>query len=714
MSENKNALSEKIYVETQPKKRRVSVKLTGEPQEAAAEKPKKAAAQKTEAKAPKAAPKKKAAIEKASKPSATKAPAKKAAPKKKAAAKKTAKAPEKKERQLFMGVDELTDAEYKELKNKEMKEMAAVMDKLNNSSDPMVMYRKGRPVVDLKQMLESSAQIWPDRPIYHQIMKGDKEYTSITYQQALKHVRSLGTALLDLGLKGAHIGLIGQNCYEWAESYFAVTGGLGVIVPLDKELGKDDLTNLCKEGELKAVICCADKYYNLFKEIKEKEDTQLEYIILVGKDVHEDKEEGLYSWTKLRDEGLEKIDAGDTRYKDLRICNTDLAVIIYTSGTTGVAKGVMLCHRNLCADVAISQGYLEIRPDDVFFSVLPIHHTYECTCTMLESTYQGASMAFCRGLKYMSKDMQAAKPTVMLAVPLIYEKFYHGIKKSLIKQGKEKTLERLISFNKFTSKLGIDLVKGAREQIMEQFGGRIRIFIAGGAKVDPEVLAFFGSLGVKTLQGYGLTETSPMVALNPDQWQYMNNDSAGKILKFTEHKVIDLDENGNGELCFRGPQVMLGYYKNDEATDECIKDGWFHTGDLGYIRDGYVFITGRKKNVIIAPNGKNVFPEELEEKLMRNKVIQECMVWGDEEERICVTVRVDKEYATQKIGDMAQDEIQIMKLVNQAVDELNKDLPDWKSIKHVVIRKSDFVKTTGLKIKRFVEENKGDGPLYQK
>ena len=608
----------------------------------------------------------------------------------------------------------MTEEEYQAMKAAEMAEAKAWMDAIAASKDPIVMYKKGRPVCDLKQLFESSAEIYGDKVLYHQIMKGDKEFSTISYREALAHVRALGTRLIDLGLKDTHIGVIGPNCYEWVESYHAVIGGTGIVVPLDRELPQDELENLCISGEIKAIICCSDKHYEMFKSIKKSGKTNLGFIIGVNRDEHEDPDNGLYSWNLLRDEGQALVQAGDRRFIDARIRNTDLAAIIFTSGTTGVAKGVMLCHRNLCADVMISQPYLEVRPSDIFFSVLPLHHTYECTCSMLEGLYMGSSLAFCRGLKYITKDMQLVQPTFLLAVPVIYEKFYSSIQKSLVKQGKDKALKKLLAINNITSKIGINVAKSAIEQITAQFGGKIRMFIAGGAKVDPEVLAFFRSLGIKTLQGYGLTETSPMVALNPDQWKYMKNDSAGRVFMHTEYKVVNPDDDGNGELCFRGPQVMLGYYNNPEATEACMEDGWFHTGDLGHVdKDRYVYITGRMKNVIIASNGKNVFPEELEEKLMRSKFIEECMVWADESgdetgrKGIWATVRIDNEHVAEALGEDA-DDASIHSLIEQEIDAVNELNPDWKAIRNFRIRKADFVKTTGMKIRRFVPENKNE------
>ncbi|MBR2707163.1 MAG: AMP-binding protein [Mogibacterium sp.] len=610
-------------------------------------------------------------------------------------------------------LDRMTDDEYKELKEAEFADMKFMADSIAESDVPEVMYRIGRPITDLKMMMESGADTYGwDKVLYHQIMPGDDHFTEFSYGQVRDDVRALGTAMMKLGLKGAHIGIIGSNCYEWAETYFAVTGGLGVAVPLDKELSAEELTNLVNMGDIKAVICCQDKYYDIFREIKAQKNC-LDIVIGVNRKEHEDPKKGLYSWNLLREEGRKLIEEGDRSYLDARVRASDMAAIVFTSGTTGVSKGVMLSHRNLCSDVLIAQSYLEVCPSDIFFSVLPIHHTYECTCTMIEGIFMGASMAFCRGLKYITKDMQMVHPTFLLAVPLIYEKFYNTIQKTLKKQGQDKLVNTLFAANRYTSKLGLNIARPIAKKIMAQFGGNIDMFIAGGARVDPKVLAFFRSMGIPCLQGYGLTETSPMVALNPDQWKYMRNESAGKIFQFTECKIVDRDEDGNGEICFRGPQVMMGYYKNPEATAECMEDGWFHTGDVGYVdKDGYVYITGRRKNVIIAANGKNVFPEELEEKIARSPYVEECMVWAVEDKDddldrgIYVTLRPDMENVKETLGDRANDEGAVKALISSEVDKLNAHWPDWKRVKHIVIKKSEFNKTTGMKIRRFVEENK--------
>ncbi len=555
----------------------------------------------------------------------------------------------------------MSEEEYAELKEAEMADMQSYVNAITDSNVPEVMYRIGRAVPDLKYLLESSADIWGGKVLYHQIMPGDKEYTEFTYNDVRRDVRGLGTSLMKLGLRGAHIGIIGANCYEWAESYFAVTGGTGVVVPLDKELSPAELENLIEMGDIDAVICCQDKYYDIFKKIKESGKTRLRMVIGVGKEAHEDEKNGLYSWNVLRAEGIAAVEAGDRTFLDARVRASDMVSII----------------------ILIAQTYLEVCPEDIFFSVLPIHHTYECTCTMLEGMFMGASMAFCRGLKYITKDMQAVHPTFLLAVPLIYEKFYNTIQKTLKKQGQDKLVNTLFAINNYTSKIGINVAKPIAKKIMAQFGGNIDMFIAGGARVDPKVLAFFRSMGIPCLQGYGLTETSPMVALNPDQWKYMRNDSAGKLFQFTECKIISME------------------------------NGWFHTGDIGHLdADNYVYITGRKKNVIIAANGKNVFPEELEEKIARSPYIEECMVWADEtsEDRmlrgIYVTLRPDRENVREALGDNADDDSAVLALVSSEIDKLNAQWPDWKRVKHIVLKKGEFNKTTGMKIRRFVEENK--------
>ena len=609
-------------------------------------------------------------------------------------------------------LESMSEEEYRALKAAEKAEAEEWLRAINESTEPTFLHKRNRLVYDLKHMFEDSVELFGDKPLFMQIMKGDKEYSTISFKQAMLHIQSLGTKLIDMGLKGAHIGVIGPNCYEWVESYNAVIGGVGVVVPLDKELNTEEIANLCREGEIKAVICCSDKHYKRLLDVKRSGDTNLEIVITTSSEKHDDPEQGLYSWYQLRDEGLKLVRAGDRRWIDARICNKDLAIILFTSGTTGVAKGVMHNHRAIAFSLMADNVYIGINENDIMFSSLPLHHTYEGSCTMVESMHLGSAIAFNRGLKYLLKDIQLSQPTVMLSVPLVFEKFYNQIMKTLAKENKDKALKTIFKLNKVTSKIGINIARKPCEQIMAQFGGKIRMFVAGGAKVDSDVLDFFRSLGVMTIQGYGLTETSPIVALNPDDWQYNRTNSAGRSIPLTEFKVVEPDENGNGEICVRGPQVMMGYYNNPAATEECMEDGWFHTGDLGHIDErGFVYITGRKKNVIIASNGKNVFPEELEEKALHSKYINECMVWADESgeetghKGIYITLRVDQENVNEALGETHSDE-EVYKLIDKEISVVNATMPDWKMIRYIRIRKHDFNKTTAMKIRRFIGENK--------
>lgn len=601
--------------------------------------------------------------------------------------------------------------EYREIKAREMEEMQAIMDAINKSTDPAIRYTWRRAVTDIKNILETSAELYRDKPLFLQKFDKNEPFQEISYSKVLADVNALGTALVELGLKGKHIGVIGKNCYEWAESYLAVVGGTGVVVPLDKELNEDELSQLTTSGELSAVITM-DKHYDIFKRIKERDDNNLEFVINAGMYSHEKTDKGLLSWHKLREHGYELVEAGDRSFIDAEIINTDLAIILFTSGTTGTSKGVMLNNKNICSNVMVAQTFLNIEVGDVFFSVLPIHHTYECTCTFIESMYCGATVAFCQGLKYIVKDLQEVKPHLMLAVPLIYENFYSKITRQIKKSGKEKQLNTLIKLSKFTKRVGIDVSKPATKKITELFGGRIKTLIVGGAAIDEDIMGFFRNLGITAIQGYGLTETSPMVSLNPEDPKLIDDASAGHLLPFVECMIADKDADGIGEICFRGPNIMMGYYKNQESTDEVIVDGWFHTGDLGYLNDkNYVYITGRKKNVIIAANGKNVFPEELEFYLMKNECIEECMVWGDEDNDdplkrgIYATIRPNKEILAEELGEDATDE-QIREYIERIVDKQNETMPLFKKINHVIIRDREFDKTTGLKIRRFVEDNK--------
>ena len=601
--------------------------------------------------------------------------------------------------------------DYKELKAKEMERAQAVVEKLNTSKDPLVVYRTSRPITDLKHMLNTSVELYGDNVAFRQRFEKDKPFREITYKEALKDINGLGTALIAHGLKNKRIAVIGENCYQWATSYLAAVCGTGIVVPLDKELSSEELKQLVIEAEVSAVLF-TKKYEKMFREMKASADTGIE--VLVNLNAPSEKD-GVLSWEELIAEGKKLIAGGDRSFIDAEIYADEMSVLLFTSGTTGIAKGVMLSHRNICEDLMSAPTILNVNTWDIFFSVLPVHHTYECTCGFLMPLYKGASIAYCEGLKYIVKNLAEVQPTMLLAVPLIFENLYNNIMKNVRKQGKEKLVRKVLAVNKVTKKVGIDLNKLLLKDILKVFGGRMRVLISGGAAIDPAILEFFNDLGFISVQGYGLTECAPMAALNPDGRKTMRNSSVGHLLPGMEVKIEDKNEEGIGEICLKGANVMMGYYNMPEETAKVIQDGWFHTGDLGYVdEDDFIYITGRKKNVIITANGKNVFPEELEYYLGRSAFVSESMVWAQEDSSgqdtvIVATIKPDMEEVEGAIGkEASEDPAQVEKLLWAEVDKINESLPLFKKIKKITVRREEFEKTTGKKIKRFVESNKNE------
>ena len=596
---------------------------------------------------------------------------------------------------------------YAQMKDAEMKRAKAFVKAISESTDPYVRYKESRPITDIKHMFETSAELYGDNVAFMQKFEKDAPYTAITYKQALADVNGLGTALINRGLKGKRVAVIGETCYQWESSYLAVLCGTGVVVPLDKELGEQELKAQIIDAEVSGVIF-GGKFANLFREMKASGDTKLEVLVDFDIEAHEEE---ILSWKALVQEGKALVAQGDRQFLDAEIYGDEMSVILYTSGTTGIAKGVMLSHYNLASNLMSAPTILKVNPTDIFFSVLPVHHTYECTCAFLMPLYKGAAIAYCQGLKYITKNLEEVKPTMLLGVPVLIETLYKKIWKNVRAKGKEKMLKRLLAMNRKTKKMGVSISKPFTKEILEVFGGRMRVIISGGAAIDPEILQFFNDLDIVCVQGCGLTECSPMTALNPDVEKDMRLASVGHLLPGMEVRIAEPDEDGVGEICYKGDNVMLGYYKNPEATAEVMEDGWLHTGDLGYVdKENFIYITGRKKNVIITKNGKNVFPEELEYYLSAVPYISESMVWGEEVEdgndmTIAATVTLDEEEISEALGEAFTEE-DAKELVWEAVDKINEKLPYYKKIKKLRIRREDFEKTTGKKIKRFVEGNK--------
>lgn len=584
--------------------------------------------------------------------------------------------------------------EYEALKPKEWEYAVNRIEGIKNSKDPLVKYRDIRPIIDLKHMFETSVAKYGDNVAFYQKDAPGGTYQPITYKETKRDVDALGTALLDLGLKGKPIGIIGDNSYNWAISYLAVACGTGIVVPLDKELPANELEQLVIQGEVEAIIV-DKKFEKIFDDIRAGGKTDLKNIIKMEKD-----------FPTLLEKGRDLLAQGNREFLDAVIDRDAMNILLFTSGTTGVSKGVMLSHGNIVEDLIAAPTLLWVGTDDIFFSVLPIHHTYECTCGFLMPLYRGASVAFCEGLRHIVKNLEEIKPTMFLTVPLIMENIYRRIWSQARKGGAEKKLKTVLKVNRFTKKIGINLVP---KKVTDVFGGRMRIMICGGAAIDPAILEGIQDFGIMAVQGYGLTETAPICALNPDF--AAKAESAGYIPPGFDMKIHEPDpETGIGEICAWGPNVMLGYFKNPEATEEVLIDGWFHTGDLGYMdEDRYVYITGRKKNVIITKNGKNVYPEELEYYLGRIPFVLESLVWGSDstdgkDTIISANVRVDEEVLKENLGEEFTD-AEVLELLWQEVDKINEEMPFFKRIKRMSLRKEEFEKTTAKKIKRFVESN---------
>lgn len=575
---------------------------------------------------------------------------------------------------------------------------------------PGVQHLTNRPVINIKQMLQSSAELYGDGiAFYTKFEKGP--YKTITHREVFDDVNAMGTALIANGMKDRRIAVIGETTYMWGIGYLGTVCGTGIVVPLDKELPYDELRNLIIEAECSAVIF-DEKREDTFVRMMQEGGTGLE--LLISQDRREGAE-GILSQWELIAEGKKLIADGDRSFLDAQIDSREMSIIIFTSGTTGMAKGIMLSHRNIVADLMVSPTLVDFLPSDIFFSVLPIHHTFECTCNFIMPLYKGGAIAHCEGLKYIVKNIQEVHPTFLLAVPAIFEALHKAIWKGIRAKGKEKAVRKAMKICNAAKKLNIDLTNLFFKEIKQTLGGRMRMMICGGAAINPEILEDLQSFGIMALQGYGLSEAAPMGALNPENKP--KSISCGIAFPGFDARINEPGADGVGEICLKGDNIMLGYYKNPEATAEVIKDGWFYTGDLGYIDDeGYIVITGRKKNVIITKNGKNVFPEELEYQLSLHDEIVESMVFegdsgkgdGDKNGDMLIVAGIYPDWALIKetMGDEAEDDEAVRKYIWSIVDKVNAANPGYKMIRKVNLRHTEFEKNTSRKIRRFVEDNK--------
>ena len=528
----------------------------------------------------------------------------------------------------------------------------------------------------------------------------DTPINKVTYRELLDNILRFGKAMQDLGIKErTHVAVIGENRVQWAITFLTALCFNYVIVPIDKNLTTNEIMNILHESDSEAIIFSGSyssimaegrsflkklKYYICMDETQEEKD-----FYIMPQMIRKTK-------PKEIDE-LPKINADD------------LSEIIFTSGSLGRAKGVMLSQKNLSTNLVDMVSMVLINDKDRFLSVLPMHHTYECTCGMLCPLYSGASVHYARSLKTIVDDLQIVNATILLAVPLLYDKMFKRVQKGIKEDKlKSKIVPPLVKITNLLSSVGLkDMKKKIFHELHAKFGGSIRLFIAGGAAPDPLVAKGLRELGFNFIQGYGLTETSPILTLN--QVDNFKDDAAGIPLTSVQIKINNADENGSGEIWAKAPSVMIGYYKNEKATQDSMDNGWFKTGDIGYIdSDGFLHINGRKKNVIISKSGQNVFPEEIEDVLNRSPFILESLIIGEEDpkqgEIISAQIVVDAEMFIElaEMKNIKIDDDLLHKTIAEEVDKANKQLSAHKQIKKFYIREKEFEKTTTQKIKRYL------------
>ena len=539
----------------------------------------------------------------------------------------------------------------------------------------------------------------------------EEKFTEYTYKQFGDDVEAFGTALVNkYKVKGDRIVIIGENQYDWYVSYMAVLVGAGLAVPVDKELPENEIENLVKRANA-SVVVYSPHIKDRIKNIMDNLDSVKFFVEMKSDDELEDRRVGFNTVVK---EGKKLIDGGDDSFSKIDIDPDEFKALFFTSGTTANSKGVMVNNRQLSNNINSVFAYVAIGPDDRFFSVLPLHHTYESSIGFLVPMANGCSIAVCQGLRYISDNLKETKPSVLIAVPLLIENLYKNIMKNVRKSKKEKLISSMMQVTNVLKGLGIDVKRKIFKEIFEGIGGNIKYIVSAAAPIDKKVGKWFTDLGVIFLQGYGLTETSPISAVTPDYDTRVG--SAGKTIINGKIKVDNPDENGEGELLITTGTLMMGYYDDKEATDEVIefdKDGtrWFHSGDIGYVdKDDFVYITGRIKNVIVTQNGKNIFPEELELLLADVEEIEECMIYGKEvegEKELIVTCRAIPNYDKIKELYGEKTDKEIYDIIWNKIKIVNKKVTTYKIIKGLEIKDGEFIKTTTKKIKRFMEIKEG-------
>lgn len=560
---------------------------------------------------------------------------------------------------------------------------------------------------NFRELIDRAVGKYPNNIAYKfkkNIGKPDQYLVEKTYAEIKDEIKQFSTALLNLGLENKKIAVIGNNRYEWCVTYFATTTGNMVIVPLDKLLPEREVENLIIRSGAEVVVFEA-KYAEMFSKLKEKGIGNLK--ILINMDLTKE-ENGVLSYSELVETGKKLISEGNNIYDNIKIDNEKMSALLFTSGTTAQAKGVMLSQKNITSNIMAMAKMSKMYSTDTILSFLPLHHTFECTITFLYGFYSGATVAFCDGLKYIAQNLVEYKISIFVAVPLVLETMYKKLEKGIEKSGKAGLVKKMAKMSNFLyTKLHIDIRRKLFKSVLENLGGNLRILYFGAAPMSKDVIEGYNTFGIASVQGYGLTETSPLVAAETDKQKRPG--SVGMAPYNIEIKLIDVDEKGVGEVITKGPNVMIGYYENEKATNEVLKDGWFATGDLGYFdEDGYLFITGRKKEVIVLKNGENVYPNDIEFLINKLPYVTESIVFPRPNEKnelnLGIKIVYDESLIKDQFGDKTQKEYE--KLVWEDVKVINQSLSQFKRIKELILTTEPLEKTTTQKIKRFKEIEK--------
>lgn len=562
----------------------------------------------------------------------------------------------------------------------------------------------------IKEIFEHSIKTYANKEFILEKFDPKGKYEEISYEQFGKDVIGFGTALNRvLKLENRpRIMILSETTYDWYVSYVTLLCGDAIAIPTDKELPENELENVVKRSKADAIIY-SEKKADSVKKIMEKFPQVKYFIKMYSEDGLQNKTVGMQY---LINEGTKFVNSGDDYFAKVETDPDEFKVLLFTSGTTSNAKGVMLTSRNLAENINAATAYAKVCPEDRFFSVLPLHHTYESTIGFLLPMAWGSSIAVCQGLKHIVPNMLESKPSVLISVPLLIENLYKKINASIKKAGKDGLVGSMLHITNALKVVGVDVKRKVFSDIYENLGGNLRFIVSAAAPIDAKIGKWVEDIGITFLQGYGLTETAPIAALTPEYQPKVG--SAGKAIPKGEIRIEDPNEDGEGEVLIKTPTLMIGYYEDEKATNEVIEviDGerWFHSGDIGYLdKDGFLYITGRSKNVIVTQNGKNIYPEEIELLLAQVPEIKECMVYGKQDEKdptnkeLIISVKVIPNL--DKIGKDLTDE-QIREIIWPKIKEVNKKLTSYKAIKNLEIKHDEFEKTTTMKIKRYAEIKK--------